>query len=198
MVRGGKLAMLAAIGCIAIVPAGCGGSSDSDESAASDESTAAATVADSEASDSSTGESSGSSGTSGDERAKDDTADGSTELSPEERQGDTALVEQVVRDLIEGMNTQDESVCTRLFDRHLVDPSKRDEEEATCRQTIANHPGGVELVEFESVRFRQSASGRESLVNVVVRQGKQPPSRLGFHLMKMAEVYKIDRGVPTD
>ena len=193
MVRARRLlALLVAIACIGILAAGCGGSSDSDDGAS------AMTSPDSQPSEPtevpSQKESNGSS--DGGREQKGGEGGESTHLSPEERRDDTALVEQVVRDLIDAMNTQDESVCERLFDRHLVAPSERDEEEAKCRQSIAGHAGGVELVRIESLRIRQSRFGREALVDFVVVQDKRP-SRLAFHLMKVDGRYLIDRGVPA-
>jgi hypothetical protein len=189
MVRARRLlALLTAVACIGILAAGCGGSSDSDDGSS------AMTSPDSQPSEPSEVPSQKES--NGDGEQKSGEGGESTHLSPEERRDDTALVEQVVRDLIDAMNTQDESVCERLFDRHLVAPSERDEEEARCRESIANHAGGVVLVRIESLRIRQSRFGREALVDFVVVQDKRP-SRLAFHLMKVDGRYLIDRGVPA-
>jgi hypothetical protein len=114
--------------------------------------------------------------------------------APDRDDPDVALVARLVNDLVGGMNAQDASICTELFDQRHVDPSKREAAVAGCRRSMEGHPGGLELVKIESVRLDKGAVG---VVQFLVRQDGKRTTRLGFQVTRSNGSYRIAAQLPA-
>jgi hypothetical protein len=181
---------------IALALVGCGGSDDDPGSGSSED--AAVTTGALSGEDSGTERAE--TGPGSDDRAEagrrtNERAD--RRLTPAERQQETDRIHALVRELIDATNANDESVCTRLYDQHLIEPSKRDEATAGCKRGIARQRGELEVAKIEIVRIRQTKRGREAGVQFLVSQEKRRTTRYAYHLIYKDGEYRIDRGIPV-
>lgn len=69
------------------------------------------------------------------------------------------LVQELVSDLIRGLNARDPSICTRLFDQRFVEKDERGAALARCRREIASWDTKLKLVRIQAVRLHRTKAG---------------------------------------
>jgi hypothetical protein len=81
---------------------------------------------------------------------------------------ETALARRTITALVRGISDHDASVCTRLFDQHLIDPKERGTADARCRESVSGKHRSFKLVKFESFRVLILSHVRRTIVRFLV------------------------------
>ena len=116
---------------------------------------------------------------------------------PPQGKREVALVQNLVKALVRGLNEGDPSICTRLYDQRLVERGKRDAVVAGCRRQTAAAQRPIRLFSIESVRIVDKRTETVALVQFLLEtRGRR--YRYRFRLRRSGDAaFRIDAALPV-